>query len=163
MIRNIYFLFALCFLFLTACSKDDDNDMEMPEIKTGVESQPTNCQTFQKGSVITFIYTFSDNKALGSYNIEIHNNFGHHSHSTESSDCNWDEEKTPVNPWVFNQSFPIPENLTRYETNIDIEIPTDIDSGDYHFMVRLTDKAGWQQIKAVSIKISDNSLESNEN
>jgi hypothetical protein len=34
-----------------------------------------------------------------------------------------------------------------------IAIPADIDEGDYHFMVRLTDKSGWQQIAAKSVKI----------
>jgi hypothetical protein len=27
--------------------------------------------------------------------------------------------------------------------------------GDYHFMIRLTDKAGWQQLKALAIIIED--------
>ncbi|RYD73590.1 MAG: DUF4625 domain-containing protein, partial [Sphingobacteriales bacterium] len=26
--------------------------------------------------------------------------------------------------------------------------------GDYHFLIRITDKAGWQTIKAISIKIN---------
>ncbi len=40
-----------------------------------------------------------------------------------------------------------------YDAKVDITVPDDIDTGDYHFMVRLTDKSGWQQLKAISIKI----------
>lgn len=29
----------------------------------------------------------------------------------------------------------------------------DTDPGDYHFMIRLTDRAGWQQLKAMAIKV----------
>ena len=103
-----------------------------------------------------FRYTFTDNDALGSYNIEIHNNFDHHSHSTEAGDCPLDEKKLPVHPWVYNQDFPIPGNSPLYDAHVNIPIPADIDPGDYHFMIRVTDRSGWQQLKAVNIKISDN-------
>ena len=98
---------------------------------------------------------FSDNVELGNYNIEVHNNFDHHSHSTSAGDCDFDPKKQPVRPWVYNRSFAIPDGSRRYEAKVDIDIPADIDTGDYHFMVRVTDKAGWQQLKAVSIKITD--------
>ena len=91
-----------------------------------------------------------------SYNIEIHNNFDHHSHSTEAGDCPLDEKKLPVHPWVYNQDFPIPGNSPLYDAHVNIPIPADIDPGDYHFMIRVTDRSGWQQLKAVNIKISDN-------
>ncbi|MCR5394483.1 MAG: DUF4625 domain-containing protein, partial [Bacteroidales bacterium] len=42
---------------------------------------------------------------------------------------------------------------TSYEAHQFLQIPEDVDPGDYHFMLRLTDRAGWQQLKAVSIKI----------
>ena len=41
----------------------------------------------------------------------------------------------------------------RYEARQNIDIPTDIDPGDYHFVIRVTDKTGWQQILAVEIEI----------
>ena len=40
-----------------------------------------------------------------------------------------------------------------FHASVDIDIPENIDTGDYHFMVRLTDKAGWQQLKGISLKI----------
>lgn len=81
-------------------------------------------------------------------------------HGTSETDCEHDEEHEeheehhePVKPWVYNQSFAIPEGQTHYVARHDIAIPQNIDEGDYHFMIRLTDAAGHQQIKAVAIKI----------
>ena len=125
-------------------------------IESGDSASPLNCQVYRTGEEIPFRYTFTDNDALGSYNIEIHNNFDHHSHSTEAGDCPLDEKKLPVHPWVYNQDFPIPGNSPLYDAHVNIPIPADIDPGDYHFMIRVTDRSGWQQLKAVNIKISDN-------
>jgi hypothetical protein len=64
-----------------------------------------------------------------------------------------DAKKAPVNAWVFNQDYAIPDGRKTFEANNEITVPADIDTGDYHFMVRLTDKSGWQQLAAVSVKI----------
>jgi len=128
--------------------------MTYPEIsQEGIVANPTDCQVYERGGVIPFNYIFKDDTELGSYNIEVHNNFDHHTHSTSSVECQMDEKKTPQNPWVYNQDFSIPEGQRTYTSRFDIPIPADIDTGDYHFMVRLTDRAGWQQLHAVAIKI----------
>ena len=143
---------AVC---LTSCSSDDDDtkvsDREKPEIVDGELPNPIDCQQYKRGETIAFRYTFTDNVELGNFNIEIHNNFDHHTHSTSAGD----EKKSPVKPWVYNQDQAIPSGLKSYEAKVDIAIPNDIDPGDYHFMIRLTDKAGWQQLKAVSIKVKE--------
>ena len=160
-------VFSLGFI---ACSSDDDaKDMTPPVISTeGIVANPINCQVYHRGETIPFNYLFSDDQELGSYNIEIHNNFDHHSHSTEADhdhdhaegECDDDdheegehEHAEPVKPWVFNQSYSIPEGQRSFTARHDINIPADIDTGDYHFMIRLTDRAGWQQLHAVAIKI----------
>ena len=163
-------VFTLGFM---ACSSDDDEkDMTPPVISTeGIVANPINCQVYHRGETIPFNYLFTDNQELGAFNIEIHNNFDHHSHSTEADDdhdhdhaegeCDDDddheegehEHAAPVKPWVYNQDFTIPTGQRSYKARIDIPIPTDVDAGDYHFMVRLTDRAGWQQLHAVAIKI----------
>ena len=145
-------LCALC-----ACSSDDDEqqkDMLQPVISdTGIVADPIDCQVYHRGDVIPFHYLFTDDTELGAYNIEIHNNFDHHTHSTSSVECPVDVKKDPVKPWIFSQDYTIPAGQRSYDARHDIQIPVDIDTGDYHFMVRLTDHAGWQQLHAVAIKI----------
>ncbi|MBP5419193.1 MAG: DUF4625 domain-containing protein [Bacteroidales bacterium] len=142
-------------IFGTACSSDNDNvDSTLPTIcEAGEQTCPTDCYECLRGESIDFCYTFTDDIELGNFNIEIHNNFDHHTHSTSSVECELDEKKSAVNAWVYNQDYSIPDGLTTYTPNVSIVIPTDIDTGDYHFMIRLTDKAGWQQLRSVAIKV----------
>lgn len=142
-------------IFGTACSSDNDNvDSTLPTIcEAGEQTCPTDCYECLRGESIDFCYTFTDDIELGNFNIEIHNNFDHHTHSTSSVECELDEKKSAVNAWVYNQDYSIPDGLTTYTPNISIVIPTNIDTGDYHFMIRLTDKAGWQQLRSVAIKV----------
>ena len=164
-------LITVLFLSFNACGKDDDKDMTPPVISAeGITANPVNCQEYHPGDVIPFHYIMTDDVELGNYNIEIHNNFDHHSHSTEADDhdhdhemgeCDDDDEHehehehSEGKAWVYNQDFTIPAGQRQYDARVDIQIPADIDSGDYHFMIRLTDRAGWQQLHAVAIKITD--------
>jgi hypothetical protein len=130
--------------------------MEKPAIDmSGASAFPLTCDIVYRGESFTFKAVFTDNRELGNYNIEIHNNFDHHSHSTDNVECEPDEKKTPVNPFIYSKDFHIPGGMVSYEAGNIIHIPEDADTGDYHFMIRLTDKAGWQQLKAVSIKIRE--------
>ena len=154
-------------LGFSACGDDDDDkDMTYPVISAeGITSNPIDCQVYQRGTVIPFHYIFTDDTELGAYNIEIHTNADHHSHSTSSVECEEEHEHEgehehehehgAVKPWVYNQDFAIPAGQRSFDARHDIVIPADIDEGDYHFMIRLTDRAGWQQLKAVAIKITE--------
>lgn len=147
-------LTLLCALCACSSSDDDTKDMTYPVINTSdIVEIPTDCDVFRRGEVIPFSYLFTDDTELGSYNIEIHHNFDHHTHSTSSVECPMEPTKKPVNAWVYNQDFTIPAGQLTYTAKHDIKIPSDIDTGDYHFMVRLTDRAGWQQLHAVALKI----------
>lgn len=95
---------------------------------------------------------FTDNAEHGSFSIDKHHNYDHHTHSTEVNDCEMEVIKTAENLFLYIQSFAIPNGLREYEAAFDIEISEDIDSGDYHFMI-LTDSEGWQTIRGISIKI----------
>lgn len=153
--KNLLKTLLLC--ALCACgSTSKEQDKVPPEILPhGDYASPLNCQQFQRGGVLPFAYAFGDNVELGSFNLEIHNNFDHHTHSTEAGECKPDPVKNPVNPWIYNQDFPIPDNLDYYEAEIDIPIPADIDPGEYHFMIRVTDASGWQELRSVSIRITE--------
>ena len=153
------FMFLTLLCALCACSSSDDEetkDMTYPVINTtDIVAVPTDCQVFKRGDVIPFNFLFTDNMELGAYNIEIHNKFDHHTHGTSSVECPMEAKKDPVKPWVYNQDFTIPAGQHTYTARHDIAIPADIDPGDYHFMVRLTDHAGWQQLHALAIKITE--------
>jgi len=142
-------------ILLTGCSKNEvDIDMEYPEIDLSVDGAfPVQCSELVRGQKFTFKARFSDNQALGSYSLDIHHNFDHHTHSTEVNDCGLDPVKTPVKPMLLLKSYEIPPGQKSYIATQELEIPADIDPGDYHFMILLTDREGWQSMKGLSIKI----------
>ncbi|MNK17568.1 hypothetical protein D3C87_357600 [compost metagenome] len=153
--KKITALFAITLLIFTGCKKDNNNeiDTEYPEILTTANSSPLQCGVLTRGQTFTFKATFSDNKELGAYSLDIHHNFDHHNHSTEVNQCTFDAKKTPVKPFLLIQNYDIPTGSKRYEATAQIVVPADVDPGDYHFMIRLTDKEGWQTIKGLSIKV----------
>lgn len=156
-IKKLALLAIACGIIFSINSCGDDNDSKdliYPEISSeGISAIPNDCNEYLRGETIHFNYLFTDDTELGKFNIEVHNNFDHHTHSTSATDCPMDANKAPVKPWVYNKDFDIPAGQRKYNATVDIPIPADIDPGDYHFMIRLTDKAGWQQLKSVAIKI----------
>ncbi len=155
--------FALAVLFLSfliiSCEKDDDIDTEKPTIDNGFTGAfPANCDTLYFGESFELKIQFTDNSELGSYSISIHDNFDHHSHSTEVTACELDPIKEPINSFTFIEDYTIPEGSQAYETDFSISIPTGnenglFDDGDYHFFISLTDKEGWSDQKGLSIKM----------
>lgn len=150
-IISIAFITAL----LGGCSKDKESiDTEYPVINiTASDAFPKQCSVLKRGEKFNFRAQLSDNVQLGSVSIDIHHNFDHHTHSTEVDNCGADPIKTPVKPFLLIQSFSIPSGQKTYHINEELSVPTDVDPGEYHFMIRLTDKEGWQTIKGLSIKI----------
>jgi len=149
-------------IFFNSCEKGDKIDTEKPVIDlTMADAFPVNCDTLYFGESFEFKVLFSDNVALGtinSFSIDIHNNFDHHSHSTEVTECELDPIKEPVNPFLFIESYNIPDALSKYQTGLSISIPSGntnglFDEGDYHFYISLTDKEGWSTQKGLSIKM----------
>ncbi len=149
-------LIATAFVFAFSSCSDDDRDLDKPAITTdGIVASPADCDSYRLGDTIHFCYRFTDNVELGNFNIEIHSNHDHHTHSTSSVDCPHEdeEEHEVVNPWVFNQDYQIPAAKKDYVAELDIVVPQDVDCGDYHFMIRLTDRAGWQELRSVAIDV----------
>lgn len=146
-------------LLLSSCSTDREEELETDKTAPTIDltipgAFPVSCSNIQRGTTITLKASFSDNMELGSYGVDIHNNFDHHNHSTETGDCGLDPVKTPVNPYLLIESYPIPAGNKQYTSSQEITIPADVDPGDYHFMIRVVDKTGWQTIKGLSIKIT---------
>lgn len=157
--KNILSILSILLLFVVACGDDSDVDTEKPVIDISFSGAfPVSCDTLYFGEPFVMKMKFSDNVELGAYTVNIHNNFDHHSHSTEVTACNPDPDKDPVNPYVSIDDYSIPEGSKEYETNLTISIPESdgvelYDDGDYHFFISLTDKEGWSAQMGLSIKI----------
>jgi len=157
--KNTILIVVLLLITVSACIKNDHIDTVPPVIDLAYPTTfPSNCDTLYYGETFVLKMFFSDNVELGSFSIDIHHNFDHHSHSTEVNACSPEPIKSPVNPFVLVEEFKIPSGLKEYTTNLPITLPSQndrgiFDGGDYHLMIRLTDKEGWSTMKGLSIKI----------
>lgn len=142
-------------LSVSACQTDVPDDV-LPAIDmTASGAFPLNCATVYRGESFDFKAVFTDNVELGSYSIEMHHNFDQHTHSTDAAQCATDPVKQAVNPFRWIENYTIPARLQRFEASQTIYIPEEVDTGMYHFMVRVTDAAGWQNFKGISVRIAD--------
>ena len=139
----------------SGCKKDKEEvDTTYPTISIeAANAFPKQCSILKRGEKFIFRADLSDNIALGSVSVDIHHNFDQHSHSTEVLGCNMDAKKTPISPLLYIKDFTIPSGQKSYQITQEIEVPANVDPGDYHFLIRLTDQSGWQTIKGLSIKI----------
>lgn len=155
-IKLMAILMVLSTVFLFSCSDDEQTDTIKPEVNMEfADAFPKPCDTIQRGESFTFRATFTDNVELGSFNLELHQNFDHHTHGSHVETCQVHPDKEPVNPFYLNQNYEIPPENTTYTAEVSVEIPADVDTGDYHFMVKVTDQEGWQGWQSVSVKIED--------
>src|SRR5690554_2662040 len=116
--KHTLLIVTLAAILFTACKKEDI-DQENPVIDLSAETAfPQSCDTIWFGEDFTFSALFSDNSELGSFSIEIHENFDHHAHSTDSEACELMPEKEPVNPFHFINDYQIPPGQTQYAANI---------------------------------------------
>lgn len=151
--------FILSIIIFFSCEDGKEIDKEKPYIDISHQDAfPINCDTLYFGETFILKVKFTDNFELGSFSIDIHNNFNHHSHSTEINECSLNADIEPVNPYVAVADYEIPELLKEYTTQLSIELPAQnskgkFDEGDYHFFISLTDKEGWSNQKGLSIKI----------
>jgi hypothetical protein len=157
---KIIILLVVLSILLNACQDDEKPkiDTEKPLIDlTILDAFPTSCDTlyFEEPFIVKALLT--DNVELGAFNIDIHNNFDHHTHSTEFEQCTLGAFKTAENPYVYIQDYTLPVT-NEFTTDVLMTIPssdgTDLyDEGDYHFQIRLTDKEGWSTMKGLNVKL----------
>ena len=80
-------------LGMVSCSTES---VEVPVITDlGITANPVDCQVYNRGDSIYFHYRITGHEELGSYNLEIHNNFDHHTHGTQGQTCALDAKKEP--------------------------------------------------------------------
>ena len=139
-------------LGMVSCSTES---VEVPVITDlGITANPVDCQVYSRGDSIYFHYRITGHEELGSYNLEIHNNFDHHTHGTQGQTCALDAKKEPQkNAFYYNQDFVIPRGNKDYDAHQSIYIPANAQPGDYHFVIRATNSQGGQGIRAMAIKI----------
>lgn len=147
--------FLILFMVLAACSSSSEEpDTQKPTITVNYNGGfPQSCQVLKKGEQYTIKVKVSDNIALASYAIDIHHNFDHHTHDDQGVGCNLEAEKTPVTPLIFMENYSIENTPKEYEINQLLNIPTTIDSGDYHCQISVIDVTGWQSRTSIDIKI----------
>lgn len=139
--------------FFLSCD-DADKDLELPGIDlSAADAYPQNCVSVYRGESFEYRFLLTDNVELGSYSIEMHHNFDHHTHSTSPVQCQFDPVKRAVKPFIFINDVAIPRGKTNFLATGTIAIPMDVDTGDYHFMIRVTDSTGWQTFRGLSMKI----------
>jgi hypothetical protein len=157
--KILIFLTAFSF-FLNGCQDEEKPtiDTEKPAIDlSAVDAFPKSCDTLYFDEPFTVKALLTDNVELGSFNIDIHNNFDHHTHSTEFEQCTLGAVKTAENPYVYIQDYSLPVTK-EYTTDVSMTIPSSdgadpYDEGDYHFQIRLTDKEGWSTMKGLNVKL----------
>jgi hypothetical protein len=151
-------LVLLLLALIAACHKVEVDDQK-PVIDLNFEgAAPLPCDTLKAGDTLKVRLRMTDNFELGSFRIDIHHNFDHHSHSTEVINCQLDPKKPATNPFVFIGVYDIPPGKRMYEALVKIPIPVQnengfLQDGDYHFFVSLTDQTGWSSNKGFGIKL----------
>lgn len=148
-------LLPLLFVAISCSSNSSaDVDEEKPTITINYDGGfPQPCIELNRGETYEFKAKVSDNVALASYSLDIHHNFDHHTHDDQGAQCNLAPVKEAVNPMTYMENFSIENGPISYEINIPVTIPDDIDTGDYHTLLSVTDQTGWQSRTSIDIKI----------
>lgn len=148
-LKSILTLFIAAVLF-TSCSSDDDAALDTQKPTIAI-TEPNNDEELAPGGEVHFVAVFTDNVALASYKIEIHDDFDDHTHAQAKNTHD-------VNPWSFEQVYTIPAGQTSFNADEHIDIPITfngepISEGIYHFGIYVTDTSGNEEQAFLSIHI----------
>jgi hypothetical protein len=134
-------------LSFISCDKNE-NDTTKPVINL---IEPEDGDSLRIGGDVHFDMELSDDVMLGSYKVDIHNNFDGHEHTKASSD--------ETTPFVFVRSWDVSGKKNADIHHHEIVIPENATPGDYHLMVYCTDAAGNESNVAVNIVLSHDAKE----
>lgn len=125
--RSSFLISTALILALLACKKEDA-DVTKPSITTFALNGEEEEVVVNAGDPLAVLAKLSDNKSLGQFKIDIHDDFDGHTHGKTMAA--WDTL--------------IIENLsgTYQELALDIPVPTWATAGMYHGMARLIDASG---------------------
>ncbi|MDL5049054.1 DUF4625 domain-containing protein [Oscillatoria amoena NRMC-F 0135] len=126
--RITLLVLAAGLVFLNACNKGDDEEKDTTKPVISL-STPKSGDEFVSGGKINISATFSDNKELSQYKIEIHDDFDGHTHLKTGSPA-------------FAYSKIVGISGASNTLNLAIDIPQDVAAGAYHLIINALDKAG---------------------
>ena len=147
-------------LLLLGCSEDDPvNDgpdvespviqvtSSSPEAKEGMicNAKESNVISVATGGEVILNLTFSDDRNLAQYKIDIHNNFDCHSHGRVAS--SWQVLKIEN---IFGKEL---------EVNEVLEVPEDALAGDYHLQILCLDESGNEAEPILYSIVLENSID----
>ena len=151
-IKTFFAGIVLIALLAWSCNGSDDVDVSAPSMQIisfapapapgavcgGMED---SVFTVLGGETLTATLRFSDDRSLSQYKVDIHNNFDCHGHGGAAA-------PGVAVPNVSNQT----EDWTvldiqglsgeRTEEQLQLQVPTDVTSGIYHFQIQVIDEAG---------------------
>lgn len=136
---------------VSSCKKNDSSkDTEKPVIEI---HEPEENEYVLVGKGMHLEMDLSDNEALASYKINVHNAFDGHSHSSTAPTRHEGEEKKPFAYEKIHNEITGQKNA--HVHTHEVVIPADAHLGAYHLMVYCTDKAGNESWRAVKINVTD--------
>lgn len=140
---SIVSILAVSALFVSCSDDEKDGDTTKPVINL---IEPEEGAMLKPGSTIHFEMDLSDDVMLGSYKVEIHNNFDGHDHTKAAAD--------ETVAFAFNRSWDVSAQKNTHIHHHEIEIPANAKEGNYHLMVYCTDAAGNESYVARNIVLS---------
>lgn len=150
---NIYIAAVLFISTLTFFScGNEDKDTTKPVIDL---HEPEEGQVLTIGEDVHFEMDLSDDVMLGSYKINIHNNFDGHGHGESRAVASSEAEEERV-AFTFDRAYDVSGHITTHVHHHDIVIPANAKPGNYHLMVYCTDAAGNETHIARNIVLSIN-------
>lgn len=143
---SIVSMLAVSALFVS-CSDDENSDTTKPVINL---IEPEEGAMLKPGSILHLDMDLEDNVMLGSYKVEIHNNFNGHTHTKAEA-----EDTGETVPFAFNKSWDVSGLKNTHIHLHEIEIPANAKEGNYHLLVYCTDAAGNESYIARNIVLDE--------
>lgn len=143
---SIVSMLAVSALFVS-CSDDENSDTTKPVINL---IEPEEGAMLKPGSILHLDMDLEDNVMLGSYKVEIHNNFNGHTHTKAEA-----KDTGETVPFAFNKSWDVSSLKNTHIHLHEIEIPANAKEGNYHLLVNCTDAADSESYNARNIVLDE--------
>lgn len=147
----IKFLFVFLALGVVAVSCNDDDDEKLPPVISGLEvghshanAASANDHVGHLGEDLHVAAKIVAGNKIEKIIVTIHEEGHHHHAATKAETVEWEVNN------VYTEKYAGQINATFHEH---IDIPANAEAGDYHFHIKVVDKAGLSTEKKVDLKI----------